>query len=344
VNDDAGPAPATNARLQALLAELPPHVQDLLPRDDSGKLQLELVQALYRHTQPHPGEHRWTEVRELAPGEWELANDALSALYKLTRGLDAFPFFAWGDLKAARDEFLRQVHDEGQFSEWMPSLIEYRVINFSTAVKLYQEQVLAQARNAADDTLQAQLKAMFSEVYDRSFAYRVLYSVRNAFHHGDRRLISLSGTSRMTGPTGEDVETEGVALLDKNAFASGGSNGAVRKEIRELAQDVEVDLFDLSSQTFSEIERLSQRIAPLLHPNAPQAAAVLAGYFRELGGDRPHFHEYIRGLPSKGILGITTLDRLSFAYVAEQANVRAVYEGGPAADIFAILPTYYVSN
>ncbi|WP_434513171.1 hypothetical protein [Clavibacter nebraskensis] len=339
MTDDVDPDDVA-AQLRAVLAMLPPDVQDMLPRNGRGQPRLEVVQALYRHDQSKPGEHLWTEVRELDLGEFDAANDALSAVYRLTRGLNAFPAFAWGDLDTAKTEFLRQVHRNGQFSEWMASLIEYRVIIFSTAVKLYQEQVLTQAKHAADEALYPQLKAMFSEVYDRSFAYRVLYSIRNAFHHGDRRIISLKGTSRLKGPSGGDIETDGVALLDKAAFAAGESNGAVRREIRELGEDIEVDLFRLSSQTFSEIEQLSDRIIPLLHPDAPQAAAVLAGYFRELDGQRPHFHEYIRGLPLKGVLGITTLDRLSFAYVAAQAGSHAVYENGPASDITSVLPIY----
>ncbi|WP_414173036.1 hypothetical protein [Clavibacter tessellarius] len=339
MTDDVDPDDVA-AQLRAVLAMLPPDEQDMLPRDDRGQPRLEVVQALYRHDQSKPGEHLWTEVRELDPDEFVAANDALSAVYRRTRGLNAFPAFAWGDLDTAKTEFLRQVHHDGRFSEWMASLIEYRLINFSTAVKLYQEQVLTQAKHAADEALHPQLKAMFSEVYDRSFAYRVLYSIRNAFHHGDRRLISLSGTSRLKGPSGGDIETDGVALLDKAAFAAGESNGAVRREIRELGEDIEVDLFRLSSQTFSEIELLSDRIIPLLHPAAPQAAALLAGYFGELDGQRPHFHEYIRGLPLKGFLELPLLTGCHLPTWRRRRGSRAVYENGPASDITSVLPIY----
>lgn len=85
---------------------------------------------------------------------------------------------------------------------------------------------------------------------------------------------------------------------------------------------------------------LHMRLAPILNPGAPAAAQLLMQYIKELGGDRPHFHEYLRGLPMKGILGTKTLDLGGFEYVARQAGASAIYEGGNPTDALAVLPTY----
>jgi hypothetical protein len=89
---------------------------------------------------------------------------------------------------------------------------------------------------------------------------------------------------------------------------------------------------------------LHTRLDPLLHPGAPAAAQLLIQYIRELRGDRPYFHEYIRGFPTRGILGTKTLDRNGFEYVAQQAGVRATYEEGSPTDAMAVLPTYSPSG
>lgn len=326
--------------LLAAIAKLPQDVRHALPTNERGEPQVEVVQALYRHESLGAGRFKWVEVRPLRQAEWKLAQEAISAVYKLTRGLDAFPSLAWGDLRIARDEFLNQMRQRRRPNELMSPLIEYRIINFSTSVKLYYEQVMAQARSSLDQTGTDQIAQIFSETYDRSFAYRLLYAIRNAFQHGDRALITLKGTARLAGPTGQDTEVVGSALLHKSRFASGKSNGAVRREVRNLGQDDQLDLFTLSEQAFVDIENLNERIAPILHPNAPEAAERLARYFEELDGERPHFHEYIGGLPTDGLLSIATLDRLSFAYVVEQTKRNAVYDDGPAESIFAALPSY----
>jgi hypothetical protein len=104
--------------------------------------------------------------------------------------------------------------------------------------------------------------------------------------------------------------------------------------------DDDMDLFELGEEAFAEVQMLHARLAPLLHPEAPAAAQLLIQYIKEVGGERPHFHEYIRGLPTKGILGTTTLDRGGFDYVAQQAGKRAIYEEGSPIDALAVLPTY----
>ena len=116
----------------------------------------------------------------------------------------------------------------------MAPLIEYRIVNYSTALKLYYEYVTAEVNRAGDDDLKARVVAAFSELYDRSFGYRLIYSLRNAFQHGVRGLVSLRMTARLADGSDTERESEAHAHLEKDAFASGRGNAAVRQQVREL--------------------------------------------------------------------------------------------------------------
>ena len=324
--------------LRKLVAQLPAELRAALPIDDQGEPQIEIVQALYRHERPPSGEDTWTEIRELTLPEWEEVKAAQRGIYGFTRGLDSFPVFAWGDLKSAREELLRQMRDESAPDEWMMPLIEYRILNYSTALKLYHEHVCAQMNRTGDKGLRLLVDKEFSELYDRCFAYRLIYSMRNAFQHGVRGLVSLRMTARLAKGSDTEVESEIHAYLAKDVFTHSRANAAVRSQVSE--NNDEIDLLKLSEESFREVQGLHKRLAPLLHPEAPSAAQLFIRYINELGGDRPHFHEYIRGFPGKGLLGITTLDRVGFEYVAGQAGVRVMYEGDAPRDALAVLPTY----
>lgn len=329
---------AAMAELAEAIARMPAEQRAALPTNDKGEPQMEIVQALYRHEHPKPGEVTWIQVRELSAEEWDAATAAHRDVYSLTRGFDAFPSWAWGDLRNARDELLRQLREQTQPNEWMGPLIEYRILSYSTALKLYKEHVTAQANRIGDAELQDRVAAAFSEVYDRSFGYRLIYSMRNAFQHGVRGLLSLHMAARLAEGSDSGRESEAHAHLEKEVFADSRSNAAVRRQVRDMHGDI--DLFELGEEAFAEVEMLHARLAPLLHPGAPAAARLIIQYIKELGGERPHFHEYIRGLPAKAILGMTALDRVGFDYVVKQAGGRAIYEAGSPPDVLAVLPSY----
>jgi hypothetical protein len=319
-------------------ARMPADQRVALPTNAEGEPQVEIVRALYRYEHLEPGKVRWIEIRELSTEEWDAAIAAHGDVYRLTRGLDGFPSFAWGDLRNARDELLRQLREQTWPNEWMAPLIEYRILNYSTALKLYHEHVIAQVNRTGDEELRARVAAAFSELYDRSFGYRLIYSMRNAFQHGVRGLVSPQMTARLRDGSDTERESEGHAHLAKDRFATGRGNAAVRQQVREMDDDI--DLFALGEEAFAEVQMLHARLEPLLNPGAPAAAELLSQYIRELGRERPHFHEYIRGLPTRGILGTTALDRLGFDYVARQAGKGAIYEDGSPTDAQAVLPSY----
>ncbi|OFI39537.1 hypothetical protein BIU82_00195 [Arthrobacter sp. SW1] len=148
--------------------------------------------------------------------------------------------------------------------------------------------------------------------------------------------MSLKATARLID--GSDAkESEAHAYLEKDVFEASRSNAAVRRQVREIGEDI--DLLELSAEAFREVQALHTRLAPLIHPGAPDSAQLLIRYIRELGGQQAHFHEYVRGYPSK-ILGIMTLDASGFDYVARQAGARATYEGRTPTDAMAVPPSY----
>lgn len=319
------------------MAQLPPDMRAALPASE-GEPQVEIVWALFRHEHTKPNEVRWTEVRELTAEDWDAVIAAHGEIYMFTRGFDGFLSFAWGDLRNAVGELQRQMREQAVPDEWMMRLIEYRILGYSTALKLYQEQVMAQVNRNGNEELKVRVAKEFSEVYDRSFGYRLIYSMRNAFQHGVHGLVAARLKARLL--EGSDTKTEANvhAYLVKESFGASRANATVRRQVREMNE--EIDLFQLSDESYDEVQRLHTRLAPLLHPAAPAAAQLLIQYINELGGDRPHFHEYIRGLPTKGLLGITTLDRVGFEYVAKQAGVEVAFEEGTPSDALAVLPVY----
>ncbi|WP_104133836.1 hypothetical protein [Cryobacterium sp. Y62] len=341
MTDEADIATAT-AELAEVIADMPAHQRAAVPTNDAGKPQVEIVRALYQYANPKPGEVTWIEVRELSIAEWEAVVAAHANVYRLTRGLDAFPSFAWGDLQNARDELLRQLREQTWPNEWMGQLIEHRILNFSTALKLYHAHVTAQVNRIGDGELKDRVASAFSETYDRNFGYRLIYSMRNAFQHGVRDLLSLQMTARLAKGSEADRESEVHAYLKKDAFAASRSNATVRQQVRDMDDDI--DLFELGKDAFAAVEMLHARLAPLIHPGASAAARLITQYIKELDGERPHFHEYIRGLPTKGILGTTTLDRVGFDYVVKQVGGRATYDAGSPPDVLAVLPNYPTSG
>lgn len=323
------------AALAEVISSMPAEQRSALPTDANGEPQAQIVRALYRYEHPKRGEVRFIEVRELSGDDWDAVLAAHGDIYRYTQGLDCFPSFAWGDLLNARDELLRQLREQTLPGEWMAPLIEYRVINYSTALKLYYEHVTAEANRSEDDGLKRRVAAAFSGLYDRSFPYRLIYSMRNAFQHGVRDLVTIEMTARLE--TDSKRTSEAHAYLKKDVFANGRANATVRQQVRDI--DDEIDLFELGERTFAELQDLHARLNPLINPGAPAAAQLLIQYIEELGGERPHFHEYIRGLPLKGILGTKTLDRVGFAYVARQAGRPVTFDEAPS-DPMSVLPTY----
>jgi len=325
--DAAAELALVEARREVIEA-MPAKWRESLPRDDAGEPILEVKYGLYAYARTAPNEVTWKEVRELDVAEWDAAIDAHRQIYLLTQDVDRFPSFAWSDLKATRAELHRQLREGSVHpEEWIAPLVEYRILGYSTALWMYYEYVMAELNRRRDEDLSADVKAKFSRLYDESFGYRLVFSLRNAFQHGVRSLVSLQAKVALVDGSDRERETEARAPLDKDKFVGSRANATVRREVRALNDDEELDLFILCEEAHTGVQDLHRRLAPLLHPDAPAAAKLLAGYMREVGNEQAHFHEYIRGVPHL-LLGTHTLDRNGFTYVVEQIGGNLIYVEG----------------
>jgi hypothetical protein len=105
-------------------------------------------------------------------------------------------------------------------------------------------------------------------------------------------------TARLVDGSDTEREAEAQALLEKDTFAAGRGNAAVRRQVREMHDDI--DLFELGEEAFAEIWTLHARLTSLLHPGAPAAAQLLIQYIEELGGERPHSPRVLSWTPPEG--------------------------------------------
>lgn len=254
----------------------------------------EVIRALFRYEQVEPGHIRWVEVRQLPPDEWQEVTTALGEVGRVVRSFDRFLEVAWTDLEEGRKHVLERAAESRHLVIDAVSLLEYRLLAFSTALRLYHEYVIAEANRADARSVRTALDAIFSEHYDASQAYRIVYSLRNAFQHGVRGLVSVTVKARLVQESGvESTETALVATLRRDLFGRSGTSAAVRREVGEMKTDP--DVVAMCVEAYAGIRALHTRVLPVLHPDGPAAARTLMRYVREVDNENPHFHEYERG-------------------------------------------------
>lgn len=310
------------AELKAAVAALPEELRSALPTDEHGEPRAELVWALFRYEHPGPREVKWVQVRELTMEEFDAAVEAHGEVYRVTHSYDRFLTFAWHDLQEAIAALDAQLNDRGLIDGDTVPLLEYRLVVFSTALKMYGEYVTAHVNRTNDPALKQNVRSAFSELYDRSFGYRLIYAMRNAVQHGVGSLIRFEGRARLVGDSDTEVESESHIYLQKDVFGASKAKAVVRQQVRELDDDL--DLIPLCRDAYSGVQELHARLIPMLHQGVPSAVRLLRQYIDEVGRESAHFHEYVRGLPAKGVLETLTLDREGFAYVIGETGGRVV--------------------
>jgi hypothetical protein len=272
------------------------------------------IKALCRHERRGPHYFVFVEVRQLTDDQWDAVIAAHSEVHQVVHSFDRFLPFAWNDLQAARREAIEHGIPERDAS--IGSLLEYRVLGFSTSLWLYNEYVTAEVNRRGDEDLKKAVKGLFSQTYDSSQAYRLVYSLRNAFQHGVRHLINSRGTHRLVNGRGPETETELHCELVKDVFIATKANSTVRNEVREMEGNP--DILGLCDEAFAAVQRLHVDLTPLLHPHAHAAALLLLDYMREIGNERAHFHRYPVGAPTKP--AITSLGREEFEWVTRETG------------------------
>lgn len=274
----------------------------------------ETVKALFRHERRGPHDFVFVQVRRLTDDQWDAVIAAHNEVHQVVQSFDRFLSFAWQDLQAARRDAIERAIPERDGS--IGSLLEYRVLGYSTALWLYDEYVTAEVNRRGDEDLKKAVGALFSDTYDSSQAYRLVYSLRNVFQHGVRNLIKVRGTHRLVNGRGPETETELHSEIVKDAFIASKANATVRNEVREM--EGAPDILALCDEAYAAVQRLHVDLVPLLHPHAPAAALLLMDYMREIGNERAHFHKYPVGAPTKPV--ITSLSREDFEWVVRETG------------------------
>lgn len=300
------------------------------PRPVSGSLARmsddgqpgETVKALFRHERRGPHDFGFVQVRQLTDEEWDAVIAAHGEVHQVVQSFDRFLSFAWQDLQAARRDAIDRAIPERDGS--IGSLLEYRVLGYSTALWLYEEYVIAEVNRRKDEDLKEAVRALFSDTYDSSQAYRLVYSLRNGLQHGVRNLIAFRGTHRLVNGQGPETETKLHGKIVKESFIASKANATVRNEVREMEGDPE--FLALCDEAYAAVQRLHVDLTPLLHPHAPAAARLLIDYMREIGNERAHFHEYPVGVPTKP--QITTLGREEFEWVVRDTGYGPSHDDG----------------
>jgi len=283
--------------------------------DASGAPPHEVVHALFRHEALEPGHFSWTQVRELSEDEWLEARESHVVIAHMLESFDKFLPIAWQDLQVGRDEVLERLHTDLS-PEGIAPQIEYRILNFSTGLKLYHEHVLAELNRNGTASVKTEVNRRFSELYDNCRGYRFMYSLRNAFLHGTRGLVRIEAGVRLVDEAMTEKESWIRTNIQRKQFDGSKANAAVRREIREMADDPEI--YDLCTEALEGVQQLHAGLIPLLHPRAPRAAHVIRLYALEVGRSVPYFHEYRRDDPRNPT--ITNLSRTGFEYMVTETG------------------------
>lgn len=233
-------------------------------------------------------------VRQLSEGEYDAAGNAVKVLLDVLTGPTAFAELARRDMTTTiEDVRARLATDFRDIQRWGPEL-EYRIVAVSAALRMHEEFVMSTIGKRSDDEARTGAKVIFRGTYDRSQAYRIIYSLRNALVHGSKGLTSLSakGTLNQDGTISTTISIN----LSRKRFGASDVKAPVRAELRAMQEDP--DLFLLANLALDDLAAMREQLEPLLYPDAPAAARLIFAYVQEVfaaGFGSPHFHAHDTG-------------------------------------------------
>lgn len=166
------------------------------------------------------------------------------------------------------------------------------VLTFCSALNLHQEQSLADAKrhHGPGAAEVVEVKQFFSQAYDSSFAYRLMYRLRNVLVHHSLRCVGLFLSAKETSPSGLIVNQYEMRVpLLREIFLGAKQNvsAATRQELQDMSADP--DILMLCREAMLGLERVDKKIRMLVNPGLlDDAAAVhrLNGLFEDIPGGR----------------------------------------------------------
>lgn len=244
-------------------------------------------------------------IRRLTDDEYDAAGQAVKVILDVLTGPTSFSELTRNDLSRTVDDLNQRLARKDELRKvevWGPEL-EYRIVAVSAALRMHEEFVTAIIRKRNDPAALASAKTAFKATYDRSQAYRIIYSLRNALVHGSKGLTTLSARATLNA----DETTSAIVSinLSREGFGKSDAKAPVRAEVRGMTDNPE--LIALSHVALDELAAMRVELESLLYPDAPAASALLLSYVKEVnaaGVSGPHFHAHDPGEPFSNMTNI----------------------------------------
>lgn len=282
----------------------------------------ELEHHLYRYTRDSPDVPlTWEPVRRLSEAEFQDVSTALATVTKLLRRPQSPVEIAYRDLSEYVASLTQRAVDMAvlrRTEDWLPEL-QYRFIALSAALRMYEEVTMADAGRVSDTTAATEMKTAFSEVYDRSLAYRVIYAMRNLLVHGAGQTLDVK--ARTWIDEADQKHAHLTLTLRRDVFVKSKAKAAVRGEVAELP--TAPDLLAFAHEAVAGVRDIEKVAVRLLHPSRDASVDLLYEYMLELhrlGGGSPRFHTHPPSDPFA--VQISELPASGFAYVLEDVRRR----------------------
>lgn len=154
------------------------------------------------------------------------------------------------------------------------------ILTFCSALHLYQEQTLEEVKRAygSPSTELNSASEIFSHAYDTSFAYRLLYRLRNVLVHHSLGSVGFEVSSK------EDLSKAGLIIhrhtvrapLKREIFlaAKKGVNATMRREIENLEGDP--DLVLTCSEAMTALRQVHDEISLIIRPSLHEDALLIS--------------------------------------------------------------------
>jgi hypothetical protein len=224
-------------------------------------------------------------VRTLDDDEWDQISRAVAEIRTAIEGLDYLWKIALTDLTSTMDSIAGDLLDDFSLlgeSEWWSPRLAFRLIAFSTSLRLFEEHTLALAKRRAGDqqSLVAQVRNEFSRTYDGSASYRLIYELRNVLVHGSTRSVGLGAKLSLESDDQRSVTLSAVLLRDVFLEQLHKSKPVLRQELLRLDEDP--DLLTIVELAARELWLLNVRLKPLMFPTLAGALKRLSELAEEV--------------------------------------------------------------
>lgn len=273
------------------------------------------VYGLFRHRPPLPTDLGagtvkviFEMVRELTKDQFDQAGEAVQVIGRVLVGFDNNLERSFNGLTESTERLTAAFGNSDafqDFSNWGPDLLHH-ITNFSVALVMHQTYVTSEVGHlyGRDNAQHIAVKKAFSDLYDRSLSYRIIYGFRNAIVHSSRPLVSSYANSKLVIDLNgnEHIESDVKLRLIREAFSTTKPNAKLRDEVLALTEDPE--LLEACRAAWAETKAVHAGIAPVLYPTRNEAVQTLWEYVVEtaaLGGYGPYFNSLQKPDPSVGM-------------------------------------------